>query len=125
MSVWLCYSIKSYIRFLPFLWQLKYSWELRMHYIFYLFDGVFKFVPHSFLKGNIEKKRYSKKECHSLISLPLLKIILPISAFSTLCLLHNYPIVPPTTSFSLKMNMETFSLQLHQKFYVKSVTTVL
>ena len=32
-----------------------------MHYMFYLLDGVFKFVPHSFLKGNIEKKKIFKK----------------------------------------------------------------
>ena len=42
------HSIKRYIRVLPFSWSLKYSWELRVHYIFYLIDGVFKFVPHSF-----------------------------------------------------------------------------
>ena len=36
ISAWL-YSIKRYIRFLTFSRSLKYSWELRVHYIFYLF----------------------------------------------------------------------------------------
>ena len=44
------------------------------------------------------RKKILKKVCHSLISLPLLTIIPPISAFSTLFLPHNYQILPPTLS---------------------------
>ena len=61
------------IRFLPFSWPLKYSWELRVHYIFYLLDGVFRFVPHSFQKATYSKK-ILKKVRRPLISLPLLTV---------------------------------------------------
>ena len=48
ISASLYHSIKRYIRFLPFSRSLKYSWELRVHYIFYFLDVVFKFVPNYF-----------------------------------------------------------------------------
>ena len=121
ISVWLYHSIKRYIRFLPFSWPLNFSWELKVHYIFYLLDGVFKFVPRSLYKVPYRKK-ILKKVCDSLISLPLLTIIPPIFAFSTLCLPHNYSILPPTINL-VRESVVSFSLQMYYG-NTKSLTTL-